>query len=232
MNSVFKFHKILARLGVVEKVLSVVWQIWPEILIVVVEQEVNHNGLSFMDRFTKSLHYCLLEEPDIIGLQNYWLVRRGGATVSGTEEVAVTKEDVDGLRRKRRRLWQRKGKCLAGVISSPRFVRINGRCLQPYNSLASRGHAIVFRRLNVLRPLQANMWLAALLLDHGENIYRMKGLLSIQGMNERFVFQGVHDIFQYSPERLWGPDEPRINKIVFVGKNLDAKELEKGSLSV
>ncbi|XP_027365391.1 COBW domain-containing protein 1 [Abrus precatorius] len=75
---------------------------------------------------------------------------------------------------------------------------------------------------------KANIWLGTLLLDRSEDIYRMKGLLSVHGMNERFVFQGVHDIFQGSPERLWGPDEQRINKIVFIGKNLDAKELEKG----
>ncbi|KZV22601.1 prli-interacting factor l [Dorcoceras hygrometricum] len=75
---------------------------------------------------------------------------------------------------------------------------------------------------------KANIWLGTLLLERSEDIYRMKGLLSVDGMNERFVFQGVHDIFQGSPDRLWGPDEPRINKIVFIGKNLDAKELEKG----
>lgn len=75
---------------------------------------------------------------------------------------------------------------------------------------------------------KANMWLGTLLLERSEDIYRMKGLLSVQGMNERFVFQGVHDIFQGSPDRLWGEDEPRTNKIVFIGKNLDAQELEKG----
>ncbi|KDP37034.1 hypothetical protein JCGZ_06090 [Jatropha curcas] len=75
---------------------------------------------------------------------------------------------------------------------------------------------------------KANMWLGTLLLERSEDIYRMKGLLSVQGMDERFVFQGVHDIFQGSPDRLWGPDEPRINKIVFIGKNLDAQEIEKG----
>ncbi|XP_030457552.1 uncharacterized protein LOC115678332 [Syzygium oleosum] len=75
---------------------------------------------------------------------------------------------------------------------------------------------------------KANIWLGTLLLDRSEDIYRMKGLLSVQGMDERFVFQGVHDIFQGSPDRLWGPDEPRVNKIVFIGKNLDAQELEKG----
>ncbi|XP_044496333.1 P-loop guanosine triphosphatase YjiA [Mangifera indica] len=75
---------------------------------------------------------------------------------------------------------------------------------------------------------KANMWLGTLLLERSEDIYRMKGLLSVQGMDERFVFQGVHDIFQGSPDRPWGPDEPRINKIVFIGKNLDAQEIEKG----
>ncbi|KAL9316970.1 hypothetical protein ACSQ67_013487 [Phaseolus vulgaris] len=36
---------------------------------------------------------------------------------------------------------------------------------------------------------KANMWLGNLLLDRSEDIYRMKGLLSVEGMNERFVFQ-------------------------------------------
>ncbi|XP_043702916.1 COBW domain-containing protein 1-like [Telopea speciosissima] len=75
---------------------------------------------------------------------------------------------------------------------------------------------------------KANMWLGTLLLERSDDIYRMKGLLSVEGMNERFVFQGVHDIFQGSPDRLWASDEPRINKIVFIGKNLDSQALEKG----
>lgn len=33
------------------------------------------------------------------------------------------------------------------------------------------------------------MWLGTLLLNRSEDIYRMKGLLSVQGMDERFVFQ-------------------------------------------
>ncbi|CAH9139789.1 unnamed protein product [Cuscuta epithymum] len=75
---------------------------------------------------------------------------------------------------------------------------------------------------------KANAWLGTLLMERSEDIYRMKGLLCVQGMDERFVFQGVHDIFQGSPDRPWLPDEPRTNKIVFIGKNLDEKELEKG----
>ncbi|KAJ8553577.1 hypothetical protein K7X08_024255 [Anisodus acutangulus] len=75
---------------------------------------------------------------------------------------------------------------------------------------------------------KANMWLGTLLIERSDDIYRMKGLLSVQGMDERFVFQGVHDIFQGSPDRPWRSDEPRTNKIVFIGKNLDGKELEEG----
>ncbi|XP_027340877.1 DELLA protein GAI1-like [Abrus precatorius] len=56
VNSVFEFHKLLARPGAVEKVLSMVRQIRPEIL-TVAEQEANHNGPGFLDRFTESLHY-------------------------------------------------------------------------------------------------------------------------------------------------------------------------------
>ncbi|KAK7283999.1 hypothetical protein RIF29_13750 [Crotalaria pallida] len=56
VNSVFELHKLLARPGAVEKVLSVVKQIKPEI-VTVVEQEANHNGPGFLDRFTESLHY-------------------------------------------------------------------------------------------------------------------------------------------------------------------------------
>ncbi|KAK4261743.1 hypothetical protein QN277_004700 [Acacia crassicarpa] len=56
VNSVFELHKLLARPGAIEKVLSVVKQMKPEI-VTVVEQEANHNGPGFLDRFTESLHY-------------------------------------------------------------------------------------------------------------------------------------------------------------------------------
>uniref|UniRef100_A0ACD5ZFG4 Uncharacterized protein n=1 Tax=Avena sativa TaxID=4498 RepID=A0ACD5ZFG4_AVESA len=75
---------------------------------------------------------------------------------------------------------------------------------------------------------KADMWLGNLLLERSDDIYRMKGILSVSGMPQRFVFQGVHDIFQGSPDRTWEADEPRINKIVFIGRNLKREELETG----
>ena len=72
-----------------------------------------------------------------------------------------------------------------------------------------------------------NEWLGQLLRVHGLDIFRMKGVLSVRGWNERFVFQGVHMLFDGRPDRPWG-NEKRQNKMVFIGRNLDRAALEEG----
>jgi len=72
-----------------------------------------------------------------------------------------------------------------------------------------------------------NQWMGGLLREKGVDIYRMKGVLAVQGMDNRFVFQGVHMIFNGNPAQAWGSD-PRVNKIVFIGKKLNRVELEEG----
>ncbi|KAL3631400.1 DELLA protein gai1 [Castilleja foliolosa] len=56
VNSIFELHQLLALPGAIEKVLRVVKELKPVIL-TVAEQEANHNGNVFLDRFTESLHY-------------------------------------------------------------------------------------------------------------------------------------------------------------------------------
>lgn len=56
VNSVFELHTMLARPGSIDKVLNTVKKINPKI-VTIVEQEANHNGPVFMDRFTEALHY-------------------------------------------------------------------------------------------------------------------------------------------------------------------------------
>ncbi len=72
-----------------------------------------------------------------------------------------------------------------------------------------------------------NRWLSELLQTKGTDIFRMKGVLSIQGEPARFVFQGVHMLFDGRPDRPWG-DEPRRNQLIFIGRNLDRAELNEG----
>ncbi|KAL2904681.1 DELLA protein GAI1 [Bienertia sinuspersici] len=56
VNSVFELHKLLAKAGSMEKVMGLIKEIKP-VIVTVVEQEANHNGAAFLDRFNESLHY-------------------------------------------------------------------------------------------------------------------------------------------------------------------------------
>jgi len=71
-----------------------------------------------------------------------------------------------------------------------------------------------------------NVWLGKLLREKGVDIFRMKGVLSIKGEDRRFVFQGVHMLFDGRPERPWG-NETRRNTLIFIGRNLDRAELNQ-----
>merc|ERR1712072_498248 len=79
-----------------------------------------------------------------------------------------------------------------------------------------------------------NQWLGAFLQTRGDDIYRSKGILCIEGTNDKFVFQGVHMMTTMATSantpgiKPWGENEKRINKIVFIGKNLDRAEITKG----
>ncbi|XP_050228078.1 DELLA protein GAI [Mercurialis annua] len=56
VNSVFEMHRLLARSGGIDKVLDSIKAMKPKI-VTIVEQEANHNGPVFLDRFTEALHY-------------------------------------------------------------------------------------------------------------------------------------------------------------------------------
>ncbi|XP_076911464.1 DELLA protein GAI-like [Bidens hawaiensis] len=56
VNSVFELHRLLTRPNAIEKVLNSIKEMKPKI-VTVVEQESNHNGVVFLDRFNEALHY-------------------------------------------------------------------------------------------------------------------------------------------------------------------------------
>ncbi len=72
-----------------------------------------------------------------------------------------------------------------------------------------------------------NQWMSKLLQEKGVDIFRMKGVLSIKGVPNRFVFQGVHMLFDGKEDKPWG-NTPRMNKLVFIGRNLDRDALNAG----
>ncbi|XP_034676193.1 P-loop guanosine triphosphatase YjiA-like [Vitis riparia] len=71
-------------------------------------------------------------------------------------------------------------------------------------------------------------WLERLIEEKGEDLYRMKGVLCVNGSDERYVFQGVHSTLDGCPGKTWEPDEKRVSKLVFIGRNLDETALRKG----
>ena len=70
-----------------------------------------------------------------------------------------------------------------------------------------------------------NDWLGWLLMEKGVDIFRMKGIINVENSENRFVFQGVHMLFDGQPDRAWKPGEQRVNKMIFIGRNLDRDEL-------
>ncbi len=72
-----------------------------------------------------------------------------------------------------------------------------------------------------------NEWLGELLRERGVDIFRMKGFISLADESRRFVFQGVHMLFDGQPDRPWG-DAPRRNQLIFIGRNLDEQSMRQG----
>jgi len=70
-------------------------------------------------------------------------------------------------------------------------------------------------------------WLSNLLQTQGPDIFRTKGILSIAGEENRFVFQGVHMLLDGRPDRPWKETETRKNELVFIGRNLDEAKLRE-----
>ena len=69
-----------------------------------------------------------------------------------------------------------------------------------------------------------NAWLDMFLRVKGVDIYRMKGVVGVKGESRQIVFQGVHMIFGSQAGKPWGNEEP-INRMVFIGKDLDESHI-------
>ena len=74
-------------------------------------------------------------------------------------------------------------------------------------------------------------WIGDLMQNKGEDLFRYKGVLAVEGMDQKFVFQGVHMLFGggFSSEVApWKEGEARECRFVFIGRNLDHEALQSG----
>jgi len=110
-------------------------------------------------------------------------------------------------------------------------LRLTGATLLQERRFGSHHHdpQIGSVGLQEARPLDAhkvNEWLSYLLQSRGADILRMKGVLNLKGESRRYVFHGVHMVYDGQLERPWST--ARRSRLVFIGRHLDRDELEAG----
>jgi G3E family GTPase len=117
-----------------------------------------------------------------------------------------------------------------------RLLDPHGQPMQPlfaraYNPGHTHDDAVSSVGIVEERPVnihKLNLWLSELLREQGADIYRMKGVLHLADSINRFVFQGVHMLFDGQADRPWRDDEPRQSQMIFIGRNLDRVDLTAG----
>lgn len=87
--------------------------------------------------------------------------------------------------------------------------------------------SIAFRENRPLDLDKVERWISQLIQEKGEDLLRYKGILHVKGIQERIVFQGLHMLFSGRADRRWREQEDRVSELVFIGKDLNKKELEQ-----
>ncbi len=71
-------------------------------------------------------------------------------------------------------------------------------------------------------------WLSDLVAERGPDLFRMKGIIQLQGEDNRYVFQSVHMLLDGDFDRPWKDGERRCTQFVIIGRDLDADGLRAG----
>ena len=71
-------------------------------------------------------------------------------------------------------------------------------------------------------------WFGKVLQTRGQDILRSKGILDFDGLDERYVFQGVHMLMDGSPMGDWPKNKPKSSRVVFIGRDIENMGLKEG----
>ena len=82
-----------------------------------------------------------------------------------------------------------------------------------------------------LNSRRLDAWIGRLLKEKGNDLYRSKGVLWMDGWKGRYVFHAVHMLWSGKEDEVWKKDEKRMSRVIFIGKNLDRKALTEGFMS-
>ena len=91
--------------------------------------------------------------------------------------------------------------------------------------------SVSLRTDKMLNPSVFFPWINSIVDTLGPDILRTKGILAFKEDDDRYVLQGVHMIIEGDSQRPWGDEEKRESRLVFIGRNLNAQELEAGFMA-
>jgi len=111
----------------------------------------------------------------------------------------------------------------AGDVIDAAFGHVYGAAHEHDSTVSSVGIVID----GSLSREKLGPFLSTLLRERGQDLFRSKGIVSLAGEDERFVFQGVHMLLDSAVGAPWGATE-RSSRMVFIGRNLDRAMLING----
>jgi len=182
--------------------------------------------------------YDAAKKEAIITFADDGVVRESGSTFSPDRELATLLLGKDGATYTLK--IETAGFCALFTQHGPeefnlRLLR-DGQVVEPIRAEAyahSHSHdqsitSVGITDTKALDSRRFNEWMSTILREKGVDIFRMKGILNFAGTANRFVFQGVHMLFDGKPDRAWKTGEERKSQLIFIGRNLDRAELEEG----
>ena len=80
--------------------------------------------------------------------------------------------------------------------------------------------SFVFRAERAFDPVRLERFLGKLVDAHGPRMLRYKGVLHVNGVARKVIFQGLHQLMSSDQGPRWAADEVRQCRIVFIGIDL------------
>ena len=192
------------------------------------EDEINESvqQVAFADRILLNKVDLVPDEADLARIENRLRSINQFAPIRRTTKSNVSVDVVMGI----------DGFDLQRTLArDPEFLNVNKASTKHSDEVASHSidqgaprHLRGGVKAGELDLNAVNCWIGELLDEHGDDIYRMKGVLAIAHASQRYVFHAVHMTMDGHFDTPWAEGEPRQSRLVFIGKNLDPAELTQG----
>ncbi|MDX8439460.1 CobW family GTP-binding protein [Mesorhizobium australafricanum] len=117
-----------------------------------------------------------------------------------------------------------------GAFDLDRVLEVEPDFLDEFHEHEHDDHVTSFALVakEPLDPAKFMRWLSLVVQHFGMDILRLKGIISLKDDSDRFVVQAVHMLLDGDHQRPWKPEEERVTRLVFIGRNLPKEVIETG----